>query len=312
MLLTEAVNCFGTKMKDSRIAVFYHGVSMVHFSQFIATFHCPTSTTPNLQVALNFAQEAGVILELQENHGFDFMISTTSSLRYFNCEFVSHFANEEEKLFMQPPHPLSSLQFRSIRNLSTDENYREIIGALTCFEKLCHSLKYQTYSQIKMSQESVKIMNSIIRLLSTNSSDDIPDYMQKVCIKWTHSNSFLLSEMAMHLVNIRLFGEGLDIWHHNNIKVLRFDVIANLFKKVKVLQCLCGLPIDGQSVQSIGDSIRKINLNGESLLQRISLNAFQIGAENQFVGSQEAIRKLGWTMCIDRAMKKIEFVRDQV
>ena len=93
-LLTESVNAFGTKMADSKIPVLYHGVSMVYFDKFIARFYCPTSTTTKLVVAYNFTGNDGIILELQREYEW---------LRYLDCSFFSAFANEDERLFIQPP-----------------------------------------------------------------------------------------------------------------------------------------------------------------------------------------------------------------
>eukprot|EP01084_Bolivina_argentea_P264651 448372_1 len=42
--LILTVERFGTKIKDSNIKVFYHGVSKVYFNKFIARFNSPTST----------------------------------------------------------------------------------------------------------------------------------------------------------------------------------------------------------------------------------------------------------------------------
>ncbi len=49
-ILRETVECYGTTMEQTKIKVFYHGVSMIYFDSFIATFCCPTSTTAQLEV----------------------------------------------------------------------------------------------------------------------------------------------------------------------------------------------------------------------------------------------------------------------
>ena len=49
--LIEAVNCFGTRIKDTKINVFYHGISFVYLNRFISVFNAPTSTTTKLSVA---------------------------------------------------------------------------------------------------------------------------------------------------------------------------------------------------------------------------------------------------------------------
>eukprot|EP01084_Bolivina_argentea_P094899 170624_1 len=62
-LLAETVNGYGDLVYDSNISVYYHGVSVVYFSQFVAAFNSPTSTTKILSVARFFATDRGAILE---------------------------------------------------------------------------------------------------------------------------------------------------------------------------------------------------------------------------------------------------------
>eukprot|EP01084_Bolivina_argentea_P036835 68106_1 len=65
--LIETINCFGISMKQSSIKSFYHGISNVYFTKFIAIFNSPTSTTTKLQIATIFAKNDGIILELCED-----------------------------------------------------------------------------------------------------------------------------------------------------------------------------------------------------------------------------------------------------
>eukprot|EP01084_Bolivina_argentea_P139131 244787_1 len=104
--LIESVNYFGITIKSSNISSFYHGASMIYFSGFSAAFNCPTSTTTKLEVAMMFARDDGIIVELGMQATF---------IKYFNCTFVSCFGNEDERLFVQPSVDWKSLKLLSIR-----------------------------------------------------------------------------------------------------------------------------------------------------------------------------------------------------
>eukprot|EP01084_Bolivina_argentea_P295982 509713_1 len=82
--LTECVQCFGERVnrynidKTKRKMNFYHGISTeMLFLQLSATFNCPTSTSYNIAVAMNFANNQGLVLQL---------INCNDYSRYFECE----------------------------------------------------------------------------------------------------------------------------------------------------------------------------------------------------------------------------------
>ena len=122
-LLIETVNSFGTKMSSSKIKIFYHGISdLLLFSSFVTIFNSPTSTTTQFSVATVFAKENGAILELRKYH---------KNLRYFNCSWLSCYANEDVRLFVSPTHRLCQLRISSIRSIKEKQNYEYFIHALT-------------------------------------------------------------------------------------------------------------------------------------------------------------------------------------
>ena len=59
-LLRETVELWGTSLGESTINIFYHGVSYMTFSHFLAYFSAPTSTTIMQNVAQTFASENGM------------------------------------------------------------------------------------------------------------------------------------------------------------------------------------------------------------------------------------------------------------
>ena len=127
--LQETVNCFGTEMKDTKINIFYHGISFMYLNKFIALFNGPTSTTTKLSVSYQFAKpHNGIILELTKANG--------RSLSYFNCSPFSYFGNEDERLFITPPCPYYYLRTVGIRNIRIDQKYDKFIQALTTLQQI--------------------------------------------------------------------------------------------------------------------------------------------------------------------------------
>ena len=71
-LLRETVECFGDDLDDNGSGkywnrTYWHGTSYLHFTEFMAYFNGPTSTSQQMEVAMLFvgqSGENGIILEL--------------------------------------------------------------------------------------------------------------------------------------------------------------------------------------------------------------------------------------------------------
>eukprot|EP01084_Bolivina_argentea_P088960 160616_1 len=112
-LLRETVEVFGQSVTNSKIKTFYHGISTLIFSEFIANFCTPTSTTSSIVIAANFAtvndnDSKGMILSLTDYNN--------NHVPYFNCSFISKFGHEKEMLFFGGWAPLK------LSNISLIEN----------------------------------------------------------------------------------------------------------------------------------------------------------------------------------------------
>ena len=130
----ESVHLFGTKLRESKIRIFYHGISIVmQFTSTVARFCSPTSTTVALSVAINFAKN-GMILELENNDSYH--------MRFFDCSVLSDFSNEDERLFIQGGFHHSQsilsytgLSFGSIRLLSLRQNLKLYVSVISRLQR---------------------------------------------------------------------------------------------------------------------------------------------------------------------------------
>eukprot|EP01084_Bolivina_argentea_P295275 508303_1 len=93
--LIQTINCYGTIINESNITKLYHGINLLYFDNFITEFIAPVSTSTRLEIALMLTNDDGLILELGK-------YEKSNNIKYFNCSFVSCYANEYERLFISP------------------------------------------------------------------------------------------------------------------------------------------------------------------------------------------------------------------
>merc|ERR1719350_2265196 len=103
-LLRELIECFGKKMYNKNI-VFYHGIcdNMLFVNQTAMYFYAPLSTTTSIECAIaysNTENDSDYLLELKDDD------TVLGMARYFDCEWISDYAMEAEKLFIGGYKPL--------------------------------------------------------------------------------------------------------------------------------------------------------------------------------------------------------------
>eukprot|EP01084_Bolivina_argentea_P160830 280033_1 len=308
-MLCETVNIFGTQMKSSKIKAFYHGVSLMYFTSFVTSFNGPTSTTTKLQVATIFAKNDGIILNLNKYDGGG---SLSNLVRYFNCTFISQFANEDERLFIQSiPEKnryrqdkySNMLQFVSIRNMETNENYAQYIGAFTKLHQIIE------YPGIKLSNpvsaECVNIINDLLASRNDNQKNKCPDYITKTFRKWC---------CEKRVVNISIrrlkYTKGIQLLERNVNNLLAFDKINMNFKRVEEITChgIGDIVALSKYLGSLISMIESINLLKYSKLERIML--FDITNMEIFfdfiknLQFESAFTKNNWKIQIDEITEK--------
>ena len=93
-LLRETVEIFGETLKDGLAGPFYSGLSVVlNIPNFFIRLSSPTSTSVQIQVAIKFGGDDGIILQLNNPKG----TSQCTHLRGFNCSFISAYKEEAER-----------------------------------------------------------------------------------------------------------------------------------------------------------------------------------------------------------------------
>eukprot|EP01084_Bolivina_argentea_P196924 337557_1 len=138
--LRETVEIFGTKCMDG-LHTFWHGINQeMLFSSTSSCIYSVLSTTTSWEVAVNFSNNSGLVMELY----------CYSENKYFACEWISHFSNEKEKLFIGG---VAYFQFVNITNTCVGKDYRLYIEALSVIDTLFHG---NYFNEDKMIIERIK------------------------------------------------------------------------------------------------------------------------------------------------------------
>jgi len=125
MYFREAIELFGC-LDDRHIqesGPFFCGVDCIMVIPSFCIRLCgPTSTSKQIEVAMNFAKDSGIILELNNNgHIFG------KWLPLFDCSWLSNFAHEDERVFCGG---WMTIRLEGIRIVDTEQHHRMIIHAL--------------------------------------------------------------------------------------------------------------------------------------------------------------------------------------
>eukprot|EP01084_Bolivina_argentea_P113376 202067_1 len=117
-LLNELVHAYSVQAYQSNTWRAYHGMNKtMKFKQLNFHSYQPFSTTSCYEVAVNFANYTGMVIELD----FD------GYTRFFDCAWISPYPNEHELFFI---NTRGLFQFANIIDVPNSCNYDELIKAL--------------------------------------------------------------------------------------------------------------------------------------------------------------------------------------
>eukprot|EP01084_Bolivina_argentea_P235485 396241_1 len=288
--LTETVNAFGTKVEDTLITVFYHGISFLYISTFITTFNCPTSTTTKLQIAYNFAERYnGIILELKK---YD-VNSDCYALRYFNCSLFSNFANEEERLFITPPRrSFMYLQTCGIRNIATGENYTEYVTCLYIFQQIIGGSIGLLSSVV--SSKTMNLLNNLISfILDFVYIVKYPEYILTSLQQWRDA----IKVIHINVSNVMKYAPSIHIFCDKIKHLLDMEILNRMFKNVEEIRCDYVGDIDEECLKFLLSNIKQINSLNHSKLSEIELCMINKLYSSDFWNKiNTEIEDIGWKM----------------
>eukprot|EP01084_Bolivina_argentea_P169825 294339_1 len=199
--LKELVENFGTNLavNDSKNITFYHGISTeMLFIRTITQIYGPMSASTDINVALRFTTNKGLILQLK--YAFSYY---PISAKYFDCSYLSDFTEEKECLFLGgiPIMIISNI----INVLNINENYKLYIKSLNRINSIFAGIPV-TFDEEENDDESVTCIELLRKKLNDKGDEEEkynihPNYvvdlldeycsnLADICIpSWKHSFS---------------------------------------------------------------------------------------------------------------------------
>eukprot|EP01084_Bolivina_argentea_P081117 146903_1 len=166
--LREAVEVFGNMYMIGNVKRMYHGVnSEMIFAKMEANIYSPFSTTSEWSVAVQFASNTGMILELVPSN----------FLKYFACSWLSMYPQEQEYLFIGG---WSGLNIVNITHVSNGHYFKDYITVLRILSTMVGGVYYSNDCAII---HKLKRGNKVHGTLSSGPFVDIPQKIKKLTIR---------------------------------------------------------------------------------------------------------------------------------
>ena len=96
-------------------------------TQFSIRLYSPTSTSKQIAVSINFADQNGMIITLNNDS------IEGKYLPFFDCSWISRYPDEDERVFVNGFFPIT---VKAIRIMQSSRNYTELFASLFLFECL--------------------------------------------------------------------------------------------------------------------------------------------------------------------------------
>ena len=131
--LVETVHCYGVYrglFDGGECGPFYCGLNKIlNIGQFDIYLRCPTSTSKDIEIAINFATRDGLILTLNNDSYYGQMNNM------INCNWISRYSEENERLWIGY-QDMKPLRIESIRIIDTNKKYTAFFHALWIFDMI--------------------------------------------------------------------------------------------------------------------------------------------------------------------------------
>jgi len=167
--LERANQGIGRRLHDSTGPFWCTAPRAMVLSRFDIAVSCPTSTSTDLDVVINYANAEGMILELRKggNPGAE-------SLKSFDCGWISRFAEEGEHLLFSGQ---CTIKVDSIRLMASNRYFGGALEAICIFDRMFRGLNMKTTSMgtITGRNEVVAILRALIGADSAEHSDTVTE-----------------------------------------------------------------------------------------------------------------------------------------
>eukprot|EP01084_Bolivina_argentea_P306203 529078_1 len=154
-LLRETVELYGyDKCQHEVTGPFFSGMSYMVIPEFNIRLNGPTSTSKQIEVAEQFGQDNGIVIQINNTNA--------SRLRIFSCAFVSDYSEEDEYLFCGGRF---GVQVESIIFRGTNDKMTQLITPLFYFDTL---LNGRSINEFESDNDYLILKNLIKHKLEIN------------------------------------------------------------------------------------------------------------------------------------------------
>eukprot|EP01084_Bolivina_argentea_P201281 344073_1 len=211
--LRETIEYFGAKgfgdvvLRNSKMCIvneligpFYCGMSFeMVMPQFNIRLSSPTSTSLHIEVATRFAEEKGIVIQLN-NDGTEI----SGDLRGFPCNWISNYSEEQEILFCGGEY---RIRIESIITIISMQNFSEHLNALFYFDCMVNGSILGGHYLKTLVKTDYLILSSLIKHYLQNNGyiNNYPAYINKTFEAYLNNKTEIvinIHEIHMNLSTI--------------------------------------------------------------------------------------------------------------
>eukprot|EP01083_Nonionella_stella_P248199 859586_1 len=190
--LREMVELYGVARRRDRGGLkgpFYCGISAVMpFPEFEVRLCGPTSTSKQIETAINFATRKGVVVQLKNNVAYHLYLSG------FACGWLSDFKEEDEVLFMGGHFRIKIESVRILRGKGGEcQNFEVFFGALSKLNAMFNGSCAWDVS----SDEKLIIVSLINWILGKKEADKIDRYVRDTFQSFSQNKAHIVFNYYM-------------------------------------------------------------------------------------------------------------------
>eukprot|EP01084_Bolivina_argentea_P093077 167418_1 len=242
-ILRETVEYFGNLGDDDRLSEtkrkkhrfekgpFFCGLNFIMVIPLFNLRLCsPTSTTKQIEVATRFADDEGIIIQMNNNGN-----ANSCMLRGWNCTWLSIHPGEDEILWMGGRYPIK-LETIKIKTTEQLENYSEYFKTLFYFECMILgvNMKKEDNEDSQLTKKDYKLLSNLINQNLGTNNNNYPNYINNTFEAFVYNKK----QIVINLLYVELyFGAIKDLLFYPISKYIRNEKtgknsMTNLFKPI--------------------------------------------------------------------------------
>eukprot|EP01083_Nonionella_stella_P185551 676881_1 len=241
--LKEVVNDYGEDSKLSNVNTFYHGINTeLLFSKTCdLEIYCPLSTSSSYAVAVNFATNGGIIIELKPTP-----TQTLVATKHFSVSWLSDFPSESERLFIQND---GNFDFENILHIPTGTDLKLV---LMCIQILDNPKK-----GVVMDECQDLLCKLIKNELNPKSFKQLHVYASDMFHEYCINTKEFYAQKSLFQTNLSFLTELFCVEEFPDWDWIDLDFVMKLYPKLEELIYTCDIYLCDQTMGEIYNCLTK-------------------------------------------------------